>query len=151
MKTKINAAEICNETGCNMVIASSSVDNVIERIISGEEIGTIFVGGKKERKKSSWIRHAHASGSIEVDEGAEKALSKHMSLLAVGIKDVAGRFDRGDVVNVACNGKVIAKGIPDYNSDDIARIKGLRSDRMSEVLGHKNYDNVIRSENIVLL
>jgi len=151
MRTKIRAAEICHEAGCNVMIAGSDVDNVIRRIISGEEIGTIFISDKKERKKSSWIRYAHASGSIEVDEGAAKALSKHVSLLAIGIKEVSGRFDRGDVVNITHNGKTIAKGIPDYNSDDISKIKGLHSDKMFEALGHKNYDNVIRSENIVTL
>jgi glutamate 5-kinase len=151
MRTKIKAAEICHETGCNMIIASSDVANVIERTVAGEEIGTIFIADKKERKKSSWIRHSHAFGSIEVDEGAKNALSKHVSLLAIGIKAVAGRFDRGDIVNITCNGKVIAKGVPDYNSDDISKIKGIHSDKVAEVLGHKNYDNVIRSENIVLL
>ncbi|MDR2866607.1 MAG: glutamate 5-kinase [Methanomassiliicoccaceae archaeon] len=151
MRTKIRAAEICHEAGCNMIIASSDVENVIERIISGEEIGTIFLADKKERKKSRWIRYAHASGSIEVDEGAKKALAKHVSLLAIGIKAVTGRFDRGDVVNITCGGKIIAKGIPDYNSDDISKIKGLHSDKLEEALGHKNYDNVIRSENIVLM
>ena len=55
------------------------------------------------------------------------------------------------MVNITCGGSVIAKGIPDYNSDDICKIKGLHSDRMAEVLGHKNYDNVIRSENIVFM
>jgi glutamate 5-kinase len=151
MRTKIKAAEICHETGCNMIIASSDIDDVIVRTVNGEEIGTIFIADKKERKKSSWIRHAHASGSIEIDEGAKNALSRHVSLLAVGIKAVSGRFDRGDVVNITCNGKTIAKGIPDYNSDDISKIKGTHSDKMVEILGHKNYDNVIRSENIVLL
>ncbi|MCL2607840.1 MAG: glutamate 5-kinase [Methanomassiliicoccaceae archaeon] len=151
MKTKIHAAEICHETGCSMVIAGSAIGNVIERIIGGEEIGTIFVSDKKERKKSVWIRHAHASGSIEVDEGAKNALLNHMSLLAVGIKTVSGRFDRGDIVNITFNGKTIAKGIPDYNSDDITKTKGLHSDRMTEILGHKNYDNVIRRENIVMM
>jgi len=151
MRTKIHAAEICHEAGCSMIIAGSGIDNVIARIMDGDDIGTIFITDRKERKKSSWIRHAHPSGSIDVDEGAAKALSKHVSLLAVGIKEVTGRFDRGDVVSITCNGRTIAKGIPDYNSDDISKIKGMHSDKMHEVLGHKNYDNVIRSENIVLM
>ena len=151
MRTKIRAAEICYEAGCNVIIAGSDIDNVIERIVAGEEIGTIFVSDRKERKKCSWIRSLNASGSIEVDEGAEKALLNHMSLLAVGVKDVIGNFDRGEVINITCAGKIIAKGIPDYNSSDISKIKGMHSDKMYEVLGHKNYDNVIRSENIVLL
>ena len=151
MRTKIHAAEICHEAGCNMIIARSSIDNVITRIVDGEEIGTIFITDKKERKKSSWIRYAHASGSIEVDEGAKNALAKHVGLLAVGIRSVTGRFDRGDVVNITCNGKMIAKGIPNYNSDDISKIKSLHSDKVTEVLDRKNYDNVIRRENIVLI
>ena len=151
MRTKINAADICHEAGCNVIIANSGVENVIERVIAGEEIGTIFISDRKERKKSSWIRYAHAQGTIEVDEGAKNALSKHVSLLSVGIISVTGRFDRGDVVNITCDGKIIAKGIPDYNSDDISKIKGMHSDRMAEILGHKNYDNVIRSQNIALL
>ncbi|MCL1984579.1 MAG: glutamate 5-kinase [Methanomassiliicoccaceae archaeon] len=151
MRTKIRAAEICHEAGCNMVIANSTVPDVIERIVAGEEIGTIFITDKKEKKKTSWIRYANPSGTIEVDEGAKNALSKHVGLLAIGIKGVAGRFDRGDVVNITFNGNTIAKGIPDYNSDDISKIKGLHSDKMFEVLGHKNYDNVIRSENIVIM
>ena len=148
MKTKIRAAQICHEAGCNMVIASSSVKNVILDVVGGKEIGTIFVTDKKERKKSLWIRSAHALGQIVVDDGARKAIDRHLGLLAIGVKDVKGIFDRGDVVEIMCAGKIIAKGIPDYSSDEVAKIKGLHSDRIAEVLGHKNYDNVIRSENM---
>jgi glutamate 5-kinase len=151
MRTKIKAAQICRESGCNMMIAGSNIPEVILKAASGEEIGTIFVAEKKERKKSIWIKSAHPSGTLVIDDGAKNAVGKHLSLLAVGIKQVKGRFDRGDVVTIECNGKVIAKGIPDYNSEDIERIKGLHSDKISEVLGHKNYDNVIRSENIALM
>jgi glutamate 5-kinase len=75
----------------------------------------------------------------------------NVSLLAVGVRDVIGRFERGDVVNIESGGKVIAKGIPDYDSEDIFRIRGIRSDRIEAVLGHKSYDDVIRSENLVLM
>ena len=74
MRTKIHAAEICHDAGCSVIIAGSDVDNVVERIIAGEEIGTIFVSDRKESRKDSWIRCAHPAGSIEVDEGAKKAL-----------------------------------------------------------------------------
>ena len=151
MKTKIKAAQICHEAGCNMIIASSSVKDAILKAVDGDEIGTIFVTDKKERKKSLWIRSAHPLGQIMVDDGAMKAIGKHLSLLAIGVKDVKGIFDRGDVVEIVCNGKVIAKGIPDYSSEDIAKIKGLHSDKISEMLGHKNYDNVVRSENMAHL
>ncbi len=152
MKTKLKAAEICRESGCNMIIASSSVPDAILKAVNGDDIGTIFLAGTKERKKSRWIKAAHAKGSIIVDDGAAKKLGgDNVSLLSVGIKDVSGKFNRGDVVNIKCRDIIIAKGIPDYDSEEISKIKGLHSDKIEDVLGHKSYDDVIRSENIVLL
>lgn len=151
MKTKLRAAEICNESGCNMIIANSTVPDVITRSVSGEDVGTLFLTHGAASKKAVWIKAAHSLGTIYIDEGGAKALKKHMSLLAVGIRDVIGRFDKGDVVDIVCNGKLVAKGIPDYNAEDAFKIRGLRSDRIIEVLGHKTYDDVIRSENIVLM
>ncbi len=152
MKTKLKAAEICSESGSNMIIISSEVPDGITRAVNGEEIGTIFLAGVKERKKSRWIKAAHAKGTLIIDSGAAEKLSEgNVSLLAVGIKDVVGRFERGDVVNIECSGKVIAKGIPDYDSDDIFKIRGVRSDRIEAILGHKSYNDVIRSENLVIL
>lgn len=151
MKTKLKAAEICGEAGCNMIIAGSSVENAIIRSVNGDDIGTIFLAGEKERKKSRWIKAAHAKGTLIVDTGAaEKIMKGDVSLLAVGIRDVIGKFERGDVVNIEASGKVIAKGIPDYDSEEIFRIRGVRSDRIEAILGHKSYDDVIRSENIAL-
>lgn len=151
MRTKLKAAQICKDAGCNMIIVGNNVPDAIIKAASGEEIGTIFVADRKKRKKNLWIKFAHSSGRLLVDEGAASALSRHLSLLAVGIKEVTGRFDRGDVVDIECNGKTVAKGIPDYSSEDIDKIKGLKSDRIEDILGHKHYDNVIRSENIVLM
>ncbi len=152
MKTKLKAAEICSESGSNMIIISSEEPDGILRAARGEEIGTIFLAGVKERKKSRWIKAAHAKGTLVIDSGAAEKLSGgNVSLLAVGIRDVIGRFERGDVVNIECSGKVIAKGIPDYDSEDIFKIRGIRSDRIESILGHKSYNDVIRSENLVLL
>ena len=151
MKTKLNAAEICRDAGCGMIIANSHAPDVIVRSVSGEDVGTYFRTSNRERKKLIWIKAAKSEGSIYVDSGAVNALNKHMSLLSVGIRDVKGRFDRGDVVDIVCEGKVVAKGITDYNSEDTFKIRGLHSDRIADVLGHKSYDDVIRSENIVLM
>lgn len=152
MRTKLKAAEICSEAGCNMIIASSSEPDAIVKAVSGDEIGTIFLAGEKERKKSRWIREAHAKGALIVDKGAaDKLMKGNVSLLAVGVRDVIGRFERGDVVNIEYSGKVIAKGIPDYDSEEVFRIRGIHSDKIEAVLGHKSYDDVIRSENIALM
>ena len=151
MKTKLRAAEICREAGCSMMVVNSSVPDVILKAVTGEDIGTIFVTNTKKKKKSRWIKAASPSGTLRVDDGGAKALEKHASLLAVGVKDVIGNFDRGDVVAIECNGRTIAKGIPDYDSTEISKIKGLHSDKIADVLGHKDYNDVIRSENIVLM
>lgn len=152
MKTKLKAAEICKEAGCNMIIVGSYVPDCIIKAVNGEDIGTIFVAGEKKRMKSRWIKAAHAKGKLIVDPGAaDKLLQGNVSLLAVGIKDVEGKFNRGDVVEIVLSGKTIAKGIPDYDSDEIFKIRGVHSDRIESILGHKSYSDVIRSENIVLL
>ena len=152
MKTKLKAAEICSEAGSNMIIISSEEPNGIIRAVNGDEIGTLFLAGVKERKKSRWIKAAHAKGTLIVDAGAaEKLVQGNVSLLAVGIRDVIGKFERGDVVDIQSSGKVIAKGIPDYDSEEIFKIRGVRSDRIESILGHKSYNDVIRSENLVIL
>ena len=76
MKTKLKAAEICAEAGCSMIIIGNNVPDGIVRAVGGEEIGTIFLAGKKERDKSRWIKAAHAKGTLTVDDGAADRLRK---------------------------------------------------------------------------
>lgn len=151
MKTKIKAAAICKDAGCRMIIASSAENDVIVRAAEGDEIGTIFVSDKIISKKRRWLKSAHASGMIVVDEGAYKALAMHQSLLPVGVKDVGGHFVKGDVVEVVFDNEVIAKGIPNYNSEEISRMKGLHSDKIREAIGRKTHADVMLSENIALM
>jgi len=151
MKTKLRAAQICKDAGCSMIIASGTEEGVIVRAARGEEIGTIFTTDTVMGKKRRWMKFAHAYATITVDAGAKKAVLKHLSLLPVGIKGVEGAFNRGDVVNISCGGKVFAKGMPDYTSGEVELIKGIHSDRIPDILGHKNHADVIRSENIVIL
>jgi glutamate 5-kinase len=151
MKTKINAARICSEAGLYMIIASSSEEDPILRAAGGEDIGTIFIPKANERKKQIWIKSARSAGTIVVDVGGAEALRKGKSLLAVGITEVRGLFNRGDVVSIECDGKTFAKGTPDYDSEEINKIKGLHSDKIESVLGHKSYDDVIRHENMALI
>ena len=151
MKTKIRAAEICKDAGCRMIIVSSVVDNVVSKAVCGEDIGTIFISDTHISKKRRWLKSAKAQGSIFVDEGAERAIRNHQSLLPVGIIRVSGHFSKGDVVNIICGDLTVAKGTPNYNSDEVERIKGLHSSRINEVLGKKKQDDVIVSENLVII
>ena len=152
MKTKLKAAKICQDAGCMMIIASSSEKDVIRRTVLGDDIGTIFTADAAITKKRRWMKSVKAHGKIIVDEGAMKALLAHKSLLPVGIKFAEGSFEAGAVVDIECAGTVIARGRPDYGSEDINRIRGMRSDAAKNILGSKmKYKDVVRSENIALL
>ncbi len=152
MKTKIAAARICFDAGCNMIIALGSEENVLIKATSGKEIGTLFISGERMDKKRRWLKSASASGRIIVDAGAKDAVKSHKSLLPIGIVNVTGVFAKGDVVEFVCEDKVFAKGLPDYSSADISKICKCHSNEISKALGYevKRFD-AVRSENIVLL
>ncbi len=152
MRTKIQAARICNMAGCHMVIANHSEEDVIIRVLQGEEIGTLFVAdGEVRRIRTRWILLAHSNGTIDVDEGARRALTeRHMGLLPSGVKGVHGSFRRGDVVDIRCDGEVFAKGISDYDHEELRKVMGAHSNRIESILGYKNYDNVVRGGNIAI-
>jgi glutamate 5-kinase len=151
MKTKIAAARICNDSGCDMVIAASATDDAVLRAATGQDIGTLFVSGTEISKKRRWIKSAHAAGSITVDLGAEKAISGHKSLLPIGIKEVSGTFSKGDVVDILCEGRAIAKGIVSYSSEELRAIAGKHSGQIEAILGHRTHSDAILSENIAVL
>ncbi|WP_292485537.1 glutamate 5-kinase [Methanohalobium sp.] len=151
MRTKIEAAKICSMSGCYMVIVNSSIDYVVSKVFNGEEIGTLFLANQDVHKnRIRWIILAKSSGTVDIDSGAKEAIKNHMSLLPSGVVDVTGEFDRGDIVELKCNGEVFAKGITDYTSDELKQIKGKHTDMIADILGYKNYDHVIKKENIGL-
>lgn len=151
MKTKLEAARICADAGCKMIIASGFDENVILDAVSGKDAGTIFISNSVIPKKRLWLKSANPHGCISVDEGAAKALRKHSSLLPVGIKDVSGTFDSGDMVAIVSDGEEIARGISNYCSDDVRSMIGLRKSQADEVLGKDRPADVIYSEKMVLL
>lgn len=153
MRTKLIAAKIAQKSGCHMIIADSSVENVIQRVVAGEELGTLFYASEEHisKSKSRWVMLSKSSGTIRVDRGAMNALLKTNGLLPKGIVAVSGDFERGDVVEIECGGAVFAKGISEYDAEEIQKIRGVHTDEIEKILGHKDYDNVIRKENLVLL
>ena len=151
MKTKIRAAEICKDAGCRMVVASNLMAEVITKTVDGEDIGTIFVSDNQISKKRRWLKSARAQGTILVDEGAERAIRNHQSLLPIGVIGVTGHFSKGDVVDIVCGDVKIAKGTPNYDSDEVEKIKGLHSSRIQEILGKKKQSDVVLSENLVII
>jgi glutamate 5-kinase len=155
MASKLEAARIVTTAGENMIIASGREAGVLTKIMAGQTVGTLFVAqGKGISPFKRWLGFsAQLRGRIQVDEGAGKAiLEKGRSLLAAGIVNTQGDFQKGDVVAL-CNseGKVIARGLTNYSSSEVERIKGLRSDKIAQVLGSRPYEEVIHRDNLAIV
>jgi len=150
MKTKIEAAKITMDAGCTLVIVNGKEKNVLGRVIKGESLGTIFLPKEKLESKKRWIRHAPAKGRIIVDKGAKNAILKGKNLLPAGVLDIKGKFNIQDIVEIVCDKKPFAKGIIDYSSEDLKRLKGKSSDQIKK-LYDGCYINVFRHENLVLV
>jgi len=138
MKTKLEAAEIVTSSGIPMIIANSRRDNVLTDIVEGKIVGTFFkpVGRMPSRKR--WIAYgASVKGQLTVNEGAKKAIEGGASLLPVGIIDVSGSFNVGDVIALIDEqNKEFARGISNYTSEEINMIKGEKTDNIQVVLGY---------------
>lgn len=156
MASKLRAARMVTSAGENVIIASGRDPQVLTRIFSGELIGTLFIAqGKSISPKKRWIGFSaqQSRGRIVLDAGACRAIVEQgRSLLAIGITSTEGAFDKGDVVSVcAPDGKEIARGLINYNADDLAKIKGLKSDKITDILGHRPYQEVIHRDNMAIV
>lgn len=154
MTTKLEAARRVSEAGEVTVIANGRTPNIVSRLLQGEQLGTVFLPApRKLDSRQRWIgMTAHPAGSITIDDGAAQALlTQGKSLLAVGITQVTGMFDRGDVVIVhAGSGVEVARGLVNYTADETRKIMGQRSDRFEQLLGHSAYDEVIHRDNMLI-
>jgi glutamate 5-kinase len=155
MKSKIKAAKICSFSGIKMIIAGSRNSDVLGRIISGDNIGTFFAPAAEKKVKGvkKWIAFGKKTrGSIVIDRGAEEVvLNKGKSILAVGVVEVSGKFGRGDTLKVfSVDGKLIAKGISNFSSEDIERIKGKNKEKILSDFGPSMSDEVIHRDYLVV-
>jgi glutamate 5-kinase len=152
IQSKIKAAEIATNCGIPVVIANSRRENVIVDILAGKDVGTYFKAQTRMPAVKRWIAYGAAvKGTIQVNEGAKKAILKGSSLLAVGVTNVVGVFDAGDVVSLEDeNNHVFARGNPNFNSSQLNQIKGLQVTEVLEKLGADKPKEVIEHRNIHL-
>lgn len=155
MASKLEAARIVTTAGENMIIASGRRSDVLTKLFAGEPLGTLFLGqGKGITPFKRWLGFsAQVRGRIQLDDGARQAIvGKGRSLLAAGIVGTQGEFQKGDVVAL-CDGEgaVIARGLTNYSSADVERIKGLKSEKIAQVLGRRPYEEVIHRDNLALV
>lgn len=155
MITKLQAAKLATSGGTDVVIADGREPGVLARVVAGEALGTRFpaTSDQLESRKRWMLAGLAARGKIVVDAGAAKALlAQGRSLLPAGVRDVAGPFDRGDHVPVYDEaGRRIAIGVTNYGHEALAKIRGLRSDRIAETLGYEYGAEVVHRNNLVLL
>ena len=155
MVTKIEAAKIATASGVNVVIADGREQDIILRLVAGKVAGTHFVPttSKLESRKRWMLSGLSTRGKLVVDSGAALALRKQKrSLLAAGIREVEGRFQRGDIVNIYDAGGVrLGCGITNYSSADIESVKGAHSREIATLLGYDYGSEVVHRNNLVVL
>ena len=153
MKTKIAAAKIATACGAEMIICDGKQDTPISAL-KNKGVCTVFKAQTTPQKaRKQWIaHHLNPTGSLVIDEGAEKALSDGKSLLAVGVKQVFGLFLKGDILNIQNElGQPIATGISSYSAEELTKIKGLQGREIEAVLNYCSGQPVIHRNNLVLI
>jgi glutamate 5-kinase len=154
MGTKITAAKIAMNSGIPMVITNGKRPGVLARLLQGEDLGTLFVPrDTRLHTKERWIAFGSSvQGELFVDDGAAEAiLLTGKSLLPIGIISVEGNFEPGNVVSIKTkDGSEVAKGMVNYSGEEIRRIKGRKTSEITDILGFKDYDEVIHRNNLVV-
>ena len=152
MASKIEAAKIALAGGADLIIASGRENHPLKRLDS-QKNGTIFVASAKTRSRKAWLAgRLTARGMIVVDQGAVKALISGASLLPAGAISSNGNFARGDVVNISGpDGVPIARGLSEYDSADVGKIIGLKSDAIAALLGQPPRAALVHRDHMVRL
>lgn len=155
MYSKILAAKRAVSNGIPVHIISGRKEGLLNELIEGKNCGTLFTP-KVERLSSrkGWIAYgSRAKGSVTMDAGAVKAIvSGGKSLLPSGIISVEGNFDTGDAVYcLDARGNRVAKGLTNYSSSEIEKIKGKKTSEIEKVLGYKYSEEVIHRDNLVVV
>ena len=155
MRSKIMTAKKVTAYGVPMVIVNGRKQGTLAALFEGKETGTVFLPKEdRNRSRQHWIAYtACSAGGIVVDDGGREALvKKNKSLLPGGIVRVEGTFKAGDCVNcMDKQGNVFGRGLAKYSSADLEKIKGLKTSQIEAVLGHKDYDEVIHKDDLVIL
>lgn len=154
MVTKISAAKLASRSGTNTLIANGRERQILSRLFEGEEIGTLlYADSEPVTAKKQWLAsQLTVKGSLVLDAGAIKVLKDSgSSLLAVGIKSLVGQFARGEVVSCLDEaGLEIARGLVNYNSNEIGKIKGQSSENIENLLGYSGEEEIIHRDNLIL-
>ena len=153
MSSKLDAVAAATRSGQGALIANGTAPNVLPRLLAGETIGTFFPprpGRPQSRKR--WFAARTTRGIIHVDAGAKCAVvQRGKSLLPSGILSVSGAFKEGDTVALAGpDGETFAYGLTNLSSEDLARVRGMKSHQVRQVLGRSTYDEAVHRDNLLI-
>ena len=151
MKTKIEAAKICQLSGCMMTIANGLLERPIKKIIEKNKCTWFLPKISKLDARKKWIiGSVSPKGELVIDDGAINALKKGKSLLAAGIKKVNGTFSKGDHIKILDkNLKEYARGLSSFSSEETIKIQGQHSNKITELLGYISKSEVVHKDDMV--
>ena len=151
MKTKIEAAKICQLSGCYMAIANGNHKNPIKEITENQRCTWFLPKISKLDARKQWIIGSIApKGEVIIDQGAIKAINNGKSLLPAGVKKINGIFEKGDHIlvkdqkNTEC-----ARGLTSFSSIEIEKIKGSHSSKIKNILGYSSREEIIHKDDLV--
>lgn len=155
MLTKLRAAETAAKSGTPTIIASGMEPDVLTRIVSGAEVGTLLTPefGQVVARKQWLAGQSRVSGVLTLDMGAVRVIREGgKSLLAVGVKAVDGSFRRGEIVLCQdTEGNEVARGLVNYSADETRTIMGHASNKIESLLGYIDDEELIHRDNLILV
>jgi len=152
MSSKLIAAKIAMGAGCDMILAKGETLNPLSAIATGARHTLFKASVTPAAARKRWIAGVlRAEGALVIDEGAVRALKDGRSLLPAGIRQIDGRFERGDAVLVKDrDGREVARGLTAYNASDAERIAGKRTVEIEAILGYRGRDEMIHRDDLIL-
>ena len=151
MKTKIEAAKICQLSGCYMVIANGNYKNPIKKMFKSQKCTWFLPRISKLDARKQWIVGSVApKGEVIIDQGAIRAINNGKSLLPAGVNKINGNFEKGDHILVKDQNDVeCARGLTSFSSTEIEKIKGSHTSKIKNILGYSSRGEIIHKDDLV--
>jgi glutamate 5-kinase len=152
MTSKLIAAKIAMGAGCDVILAKGESLSPLSAIRGGARHTIFRASVTPSAARKRWIAGVlRPEGVLTIDDGAVRALGEGKSLLPAGIRQIDGRFERGDAVVVKDReGREIARGLAAYNASDAERIAGKRTVEIEAILGYRGRDEMIHRDDLIL-
>jgi len=153
MRTKIEAAKIATRAGTAVIITNGKATRPISALSDGARHTLFAPSSDPVSARKTWIAgQLETQGTLVIDEGAFNALQAGSSLLAAGVRDVEGRFARGDTVSIRLDttGFEVARGLAAYSDEEARKIAGLKSDAIKTALGYPPRSAVVHRDDLAL-